>query len=353
MLSESEKWPLFSVVIVNYNGQEHLQRCISSILRSDYPNFEIILVDDGSTDDSVKLVNEIFGVESRLKLILSRVNSGPAKGRNVGSRQAKGEYLAFVDNDTEVDKFWLKEAFRLMNSRSEVGAIQCKLRLMDERDKYDYAGDYLSQFGFLVQRVRLGEIDKGQLDEVVEIFAAKSAGMIVRKDIFNAIGGFDEDYFIYMEETDLCWRIWLNGHSIVFLPTSIVYHKFGTTRKIKSPRSKFLSNYHGTKNYITSMLKNLDTQNLLKILPLHIACWTAIIVRSTTKKRLVEAKLTTKGVLYNVTFFGCIWMKRKVIQSSVRKVPDSYLMPRIMMKQPLTYFFGKLSIAEHWIESLK
>jgi hypothetical protein len=343
MPNESEKWPLVSVVIVNYNGKELLQQCMNSALNSDYPNFEAILVDNGSTDGSVKLVKELFGDDPRVKLILNGRNLGAATGRNMGSRMAKGEYLAFLDNDTKVDSLWLKEAIGLMERGPTIGAIQCKLLLMNERDKFDYAGDYLSQYGFLIQRASFGEVDNGQLDKVAEIFSAKSAGMIVRRDVFNRIGGFDEDYFVYVEETDLCWRIWLNGYRVVFVPTSIVYHAFGNEAKLRLSHTKFLSKYHGTKNYITTLIKNLDTWNLLKILPLHIGSWIGITVWHIMRKRLVEASWVTKGALYNLTHFRCIWMKRKVVQSSVRKVPDSYLLPRIMRKPPFTYFFGKLT----------
>ncbi len=347
-----EKCPLFSVVIVNYNGKEHLQRCISSVLNSDYPNLEVILVDNGSTDGSVKLVDDLFGAEPRFNLILSGKNFGPAKARNLGSERAKGDYLAFLDNDTEVDKLWLKAAFVQMSNQPEVGAIQCKLLLMDERDKFDYAGDYLSQFGFLIQRASFGEPDRGQFDNVVEIFGVKSAGMIIRKNVFNLIGGFDEDYFVYMEETDLCWRIWLNGWTIIFSPTSIVYHKFGNITKILSS-SKFLSGYHGTKNYIMTIIKNSGTLNLIKILPLQISLWIGIVVRHIMYKKLDESKWVAKGIFYNLIYFGRIWMKREVIQSSVRKVPDSFLMPRIMKKKSFTYFASKLSLSEHWVETQK
>jgi GT2 family glycosyltransferase len=346
MIDETKKWPLFSIVIVNYNGQEHLQRCISSALKSDYPNFEIIIVDNGSTDGSIKLLNELFGKESHLTMILNTKNLGPARARNTGSTRAKGEYLAFIDNDTEVDKLWLKEALEILKNRPEVGAIQCKLLLMDEQDKYDYAGDYLSQFGFLIQRASFGEPDIGQFNKIVEIFGVKSAGMVIRKNVFNACGGFDEDYFVYMEETDLCWRIWLNGWTVVFSPTSIVYHKFGNLKKLKLTSSKYLTIFHGTKNYITTMIKNLETLNLLKILPLQIILWMGIALRHIARKKNMEARWVVKGILYNFVFFGRIWVKRDSVQGSVRKVPDSYLMPRIMKRQPLTYFSSKLIRAE-------
>lgn len=336
-------WPLVSVVIVTFNGKEFLQSCLNSVVKSDYPDLEILLIDNGSSDGSVELIKKLFRNYPCIKLICNKKNLGPAAGRNIGVGAARGKYVAFLDDDTEVDPNWLTEAVNVMESDPSIGAAQSKLLLIDQRNKFDYAGDYLSQYGFLVQRVNFEEVDDGQLDEVVEIFSTKSAGMIVRRDVLLNIGGFDEDYFIYMEETDLCWRIWLNNYRVIFIPMSIVYHAFGRKSKLTSTRTKFLTKYLGTKNYITTMIKNLGTWNLLKILPLHIGFWTGIIVWHIMRRRLIEASWVTKGVLYNLTHFRCIWMKRKVVQSSVRKVPDIYIMPRIMRKQPFRYFFGKLT----------
>jgi len=343
MINKQEELPPISIVIINYNGKGFLQRCISSVLNSDYPDFEVILVDNGSTDGSVELVQELFGNDPYVKLILNERNLGPSIGRNMGARMARGKYLAFLDNDTDVDSLWLKEAIRFMEVDPTVGAIQCKLLLMDERDKFDYAGDYLSQYGFLIQRASFRETDNGQLDKVVEIFSAKSAGMIVRRDVFDRVGGFDEDYFIYMEETDLCWRIWLNSYRVVFLPTSIVYHAFGRIAKLSSPYTKFLARYHGTKNYIVTLTKNLDVWNMLRILPVHIGLWFGIVVWHISRGRIVEATWIIKGILWNLIKLKIIWKKRQEVQRRIRKVSDSDIMPRIMRKTTFTYLYSKIS----------
>jgi GT2 family glycosyltransferase len=339
----TQEMPFVSVAIVSHNGRAFLQRCLNSVLKTCYRNFEVVFVDNGSTDGSTKLVMELFGTDPRLRIICKERNLGPAAGRNIGVGVARGKYVAFIDDDTEVDPNWLTEGVNVMESDPSIGAAQCKLLLIDHQDKFDYAGDYLSQYGFLVQRVNFEEVDHGQLDEVVELFGVKSAGMIVRRDVLLHVGDFDEDYFIYMEETDLCWRIWLNNYRVIFIPMSIVYHAFSRKSKLTSTRTKFLTKYLGTKNYITTMIKNLGTWNLVKILPLHIGFWIGIIVWHIMRRRLIEASWIAKGVLYNLTHFRCIWMKRKVVQSLVRKVPDTYIMPRIMRKLPFSYFFGKLT----------
>lgn len=336
-------FPQVSVIIVNYNGKKFLQRCLGSVLSSDYPNFEVILVDNGSTDGSVELIKKLFENDQRVKLILNKRNLGPSLGRNVGSRMAKGEYLAFLDNDTEVNPAWLREAIMLMDADPTIGAVQCKLLLMSDRSKFDYAGDYLSQYGFLIQRASFREKDDGQLDEVIEIFSAKSAGMIVRRDVFEKIEGFDEDYFIYLEETDLCWRIWLNGYKVVFAPTSVVYHAFGDINKLRLMRTKFLSKYYGTKNYITTLIKNLSMLRMLRMLPVHIALWFGIFAWHILRCKIMEAIWVMKGILWNLINFRAIWKKRQEVQHKVRKVSDNDIMPRILKKSSFVYFYDKIS----------
>ena len=342
--------PLVSVVIVNYNDKRHLKPCLSSVLKSEYPFFEVILVDDGSTDGSIDLIRKEFKEELdlKLKIICNKENIGPAAARNIGCIKVNGKYLAFLDSDTKVDSLWLKEVVKLMERNSNIGVAQCKLLLMNRKDKFDYAGDYLSPFGILIQRVEMGQIDDGSLDKVEEIFAVKSAGMIIRRDVFYNIGMFDEDYFIYGEETDLCWRVWLSGYRIVFAPTSKVYHDFNLVLKSSSNRPKSLDKYHGTKNYISSLIKNFGLWNLVKVLPLNLSIWIGISIWYILKRRLNWATYVMKGVLYNLIHFKQIWKKRLRVQYLTRKVPDDYIMSRIMKKTSLTYFYYKVLHPGGW-----
>ncbi len=338
------EYPLVSILIVNYNGKQLLQQCIDSVLRSEYVNYEVIVIDNGSSDGSAELVKRILGDSRKFRLIQNSRNIGPSAARNVGCRLALGKYMAFLDNDTKVDPLWLTRAVRLMEADPTIGAAQCKLLLMQNRDELDYVGDRISQFGFLIQRAKFREVDRGQFDQVVEIFAAKSAGMMVRRDIFFEVEGFDDAYFIYMEDTDLCWRIWLAGYRVVCLPTSVVYHDFDIATSKLSLESKFLVKYHGTKNYVMTLLKNLNGRNLMKMLPSHLVLWTGIAVWHASKKRFTESSWILRGILWNIMNFGTIWAKRREIQNTIRKVPDAELMPRIMRRTNLEYLYNKISL---------
>lgn len=329
------------MVILNHNGGPFLDRCLSSVLATRFSNFEVILVDNGSTDGSVDHVRDTFRSCNKLKILETGRNLGASTGRNIGAKFAKGKYLAFLDCDTEVDGSWLKEAVGLMEQCPTVGAVQCKLLLMSDHSKIDYAGDFISQFGFLVQRLPLGAEDNGVMQETALIFGVKSAGMVTRRKIFEKIGMFDEDFFIYMEETDLCWRIWLSGSQVAYVPRSIVYHAFGQTFKLLSPRTKFLAKYHGTKNYITTILKNAGSSSLVRIISIHLLCWIGIMLWHFGRKRVTEGTWILSAIIYNLQNFRSIWRKRMITQHLVRMVADKAIMPHVMVRISPAYLYWK------------
>ena len=334
--------PLVSIVVINYNAKEYLESCLNSVLNSDYPNFEVIIVDNGSEDGSLEFLEEISKSKPNINVIKNEENLGPSAARNQGIKIAKGKYVAFLDNDTRVRPLWLKEAIKVFEADPKIGACQCKLILDDTDNIIDCVGEYLGQYGFLVHVVTPGEEkDVGQYDIIIEIFAAKSAGMIARKDVLNKIGGFDDDYFIYMEESDLCWRIWLLGYKVTLIPNSIVYHRFGASSVVLPEKINYLVKFHGTKNYISSLIKNFGLWNLVKVLPLNLSLWSGMAVWYVLKRRLIWATYIVKGILYNLVYFKRIWEKRLRVQYLIRKVPDNYIMPRIMKKTSFSYFYNK------------
>lgn len=334
------QYPLVSVVIVNYDGKTYLEQCLRAVFRNNYLNYETIVVDNGSSDGSVQHIEMLFGNTGRLKIIQNHENLGPAHARNQAAKLASGKYLAFLDNDTEPEPGWLVELVKTMEQDPSIGACQSKLLLMSDHRQIDYVGDYLSQFGFLVQRASGGMIDDGQFDAPDEILSAKSAAMAISRDVFNKAGGFDDDYFIYVEETDLGWRVWLGGSRVVFVAGSRVYHAFGTSAKILPGKQNYLSKFHGTKNYIATLIKNLGMLNLARIVPIHIALWVALAIWLALKGQFSDAKYIFQGIAWVMMNFGSVWRKRQRIQH-MRVALDKDIMPRIMRHQNLGYFYQK------------
>lgn len=341
-MNQSQQEPPVSVIIVNYNAKPYIQTCLNSVLKTRYANFEVIVIDNGSVDGSQDYLRSVVRFNPVVKTIYNNKNFGPAFARNQGIKESKGEFVAFIDNDTTVHPDWLKEAVGIFIENSKLGACQCKLIIDGTDNLIDCVGEYLGQNGFLVQIAIPGkEKDIGQYDTITDIFAAKSAGMIARKDVFESIGGFDDDYFIYLEESDLCWRIWLYGYRVVLAPHSIVYHKFGASSLILSDRINYLVKFHGSKNYIATLIKNLELKNLIKILPVHITIWLGVAFVFLLKIQLQSVRYILKGILWNAANYKKLTEKRQLIQSQ-RLVSDKDIFPMIMRKRNFGYFVDKL-----------
>lgn len=331
-----------SVVIVNYNGKKYADACIESILSSNAKDFQIIVVDNDSTDGSVEYLKTKYNkYQDRFKIVTLDKNYGPAKARNEGVKICQGKYICFLDNDTIVHPEWANEAIKAFQENSKIGIIQCKLLLAKEGGGIDYVGEYLGQNGFLIQKAFTGERDIGQYNKRMKILAAKSAGMFIRKKTFDTIGGFDQDYFIYVEETDLGWRSWLAGYINVFIPTSVVYHEFGTSSLILNTEdNERNTKYHGAKNYILTLFKNLSLVNLLNILPKHIILWFGMAWYSLLLGNYKVFLWIHKGILWNLINLKKNLHKRKAIQSQ-RKISDRELFKIIMKNKPFLYYFKK------------
>ena len=332
--------PVVSVVVINVDGLTYLQRCVESVRRNRYPGWEIIVVDNGSRDGSQDWVRGLGADDPRLRLIALPENVGPAKARNIGAAAARGHILAFLDNDTVVDAGWLLPLVAMFDADPSIGAIQCKLLLEAERHRIDYVGDYLGQFGFLIQRSPIGATDAGQCDQRVEVFSAKSAGMAIRRRAFVDAGGFDEDYFIYVEETDLAWRVWLQGYRVVFAPDSVVYHAFGTSSVILGRRQRRLLRFHGTKNYISTLVKNLGPAAAWRIVPLHVLLWLgyAAYLAATGEPR--QAGFLLEGVWWCARHARSLLAKRAAVQAR-RTRGDREVFRHVLRRRSLGYFIGK------------
>ena len=337
-----EKVSLVSVIVINFNGKKYILNCLKSIFNNHYLNYEVIVVDNGSIDSSIKAIKDTFKNKKNLQVLILKKNYGPAYARNQGAKKAKGEYLGFLDNDTLVHPDWIKKAVFEFEKNKKIGIVQCKLLLAQEKNKIDYVGEFLGQNGFLVQIAKGGDKDQDRYNEKLKILAAKSAGMFIRKETFQKVGGFDLDYFIYVEETDLGWRSWLAGYETLFVPESIVYHESGTSTVILGKsKTDFNSKFHGTKNYILTLFKNLGFVNLWKILPIHILLWIGMAWFMFFNGRFQQFIWIHQGIFWNIINFQKNFRKRVKVQKQ-RVISDKDLFKIIMKRTSFSYFLDKV-----------
>jgi len=313
--------PLISIVILNFNAREFSERCLSSVLRTDYPNFEVIFVDNASSDGSVEQIKRKFSYDGRFEIVANERNYGPAQGNNVGARHAdpKAKYLVFLNNDTEVDPHWLRQLINAIDRDETIGAAGCKQLLMANNRMIDVIGTQIDSFGFLYPQGRL-ELDDGQYDEGIrEIFTYGSTALIVRKHVFSRVGGFDLEFFGWYEDNDLCWRIRLAGFRIVSVPKARIYHAVsGSFRKLP----KYKSMYYAERNKITTLIKNYDSFSLLSVMPIVTFFAVCQIVVFSLVKKAYHARAIAKALLWNVMNFRNIWIKHLSVQHEIRTVSD-------------------------------
>jgi len=236
---------IVSIIIPHFNGKKLLENCISSIYKNiRIDNFEIIIVDNGSTDDSVKNIEKLF---SGIKIIRNKNNAGYSGGCNIGAKHANSKYLLFLNNDTEHSKHWIETLINFMDSNPKIFAAQPKILNFKNKKQFDYAGGsggFIDKFCFPFVKGRIFntlEKDIGQYNQPSKIFWSSGAAMIVRSDIFYTLKGFDEVYFAYMEEIDLCWRAQSLGYEIWVIPDSYIYHYGKQTIKENTIKSHYLN----------------------------------------------------------------------------------------------------------------
>jgi len=322
-----KKWPIVSVIILNYNGKIFLNECLTSVLNSSYPNFEVILIDNASTDDSIKLAKERYGNVPVLIIVKNDSNLGFAAGNNEGISYGKGEYVLFLNNDTVVEPNWLIELVSVMESDAKIGAAQSKLLSLADKRTIDSAGDFVDYYGLSIRRGSWGEEDKGQYDRIEEVFSARGAALIVRSKILAEIGAFDADFFLSYEDIDLCWRIRLNGYKVVFVPKSRVYHVGGATTISSS-----VNVFHIEKNRLSTLLKNTPIENLAKYNPLTFTLGEMICDFMFNRPLLLYARI--RAILWVLKNFKKIWCKRLLIQRYVKKI-DHEMVNEYMLKTNL------------------
>ena len=217
--------PMFSIIIPNWNGAKFLPDCLRSLRRQTFDDFETIVVDNGSEDESLEIVRKEFP-EVRV-LPLDR-NYGFAAACNRGAEEARGDVLVLLNNDTEADPEWLEEIERTLQEHPEAGAIASKILLFDKRNVIHSTGDMMGRDGIPINR-GVWEEDKGQYDLYQQVFSACGAAAAYRREMWEELGGFDEDLFMYLEDVDLAWRAQLRGWKTVFAPRAKVYHRLSAT----------------------------------------------------------------------------------------------------------------------------
>jgi GT2 family glycosyltransferase len=296
-----------SVIVLNYNGAAYVEKCLGSVLRNTYPNFEVVFIDNNSPDESAELAMHLFGLDPRLIIIKNSENVGFSVGNNIGFDRTESKYVIVLNNDTEVKEDFIETLFRVAESDERIGSVGCKIVQSDESICY---GPMYMSYGFIVNASKRQTYDK-----ITVNLANCGCAVLYRKSIIDKVGGFEPLFWADWEDHDLGYRLNLVGSKSVYTPETTVLHLGGglslglsEERKIRIFRNKLLT-----------YLKNYEVKNVLLRLPLIFLFTIVKEVLLMIKKGKVFPLL--RGVTAFFKAVKPILSERKLVQR-IRVVPD-------------------------------
>ena len=241
-----------AIMVLNFNGMRWLAKCFSSVMKTDYPRYDVYLIDNGSADGSVAYVAKEF---PSVKVIQNMRNLGYSEAYNSATKQVDADYYVLLNNDTEVlTSSWVSELVSIAESERRVGAVTCKMVAAADHGELDSVGGMGIPFWRGFVDIGRGERDRGQYDRF-EPFAFCGGAALIRKEAFAQVGGFDERLFMYVEDVDLSWRLRLACWSIRLAPSAKVAHYLGGTMGRTVTPMKL---YYCHRNLLRLILKNCD-----------------------------------------------------------------------------------------------
>lgn len=332
--------PGVTVVILNWNGKHWLEQFLPSVVASTYQGMEVLVVDNGSTDDSIDFVRKTYPQVSLLEL---PENYGFAEGNNKAIPHIQTPYFVLLNSDVEVTPNWLEPLVDFMESHPEAAAIQPKILAQRNKEYFEYAGaagGYMDRFGYPFCRGRIFDVvekDEGQYQRPEPIFWATGACCFIRTEVVQKIGLFAPDFFAHMEEIDFCWRALNHGHQIYCEPASTVYHVGGGMLPQGNPRKTYLN----VRNSLACLYRNLPRGKVFGRVIIRLlldGVWGAQL--------LLKGEFKSIGAILrgHFHFYGRLGKLRKQRREIYSKVA-----PRL----PLSGFWNKSIVWAHFVAGKK
>jgi GT2 family glycosyltransferase len=306
--------PFLSIIIPHYNGAHHLITCFNALRAQTYSHLEIILADNGSTDDSVALTRRDF---PEVKILELGQNLGLTGAINRAITQSQGEVIVPLNNDTEVAPGWAQALVDTLCAHPEAGIIACKMLLFDRRDTLHSAGDGFGVNGIPINR-GVWQKDTGQFDGDIYIFGGCGGAVAYRRAMLDDIGLFDEELFMYLEDVDLNWRAQLAGYRVVFAPQAVVYHHLSATG------GGVIASYYTGRNTLFVLAKNLPGPLFRRYWPAIVGAQFKIAIDALRAWRGEAARARLRGQLAGLWGLPKWLAKRKSVQQK-KRVDEGYL----------------------------
>jgi GT2 family glycosyltransferase len=325
------KAPLVSIIVVTHNNQDDIIECINSVLHQNYPNFEVIIIDNASTDRTVKRIRENFGNNERVRLLDSQENTGYAHGNNLGFQQSTGEMIVILNPDLTVDNAWLTVLVECYCRRENAGIVGSSILLFDNPNMINACGNDIHLTGFVLSRFYREDLLKCCREEVVA--APSGASFIFSRKKLNAIGRvvpFDDNRFV-LDYSDIDLAIDFLSHDLLcyVAPSSKVFHKF----RFKMNPQRFFILESGRYQILGHFRKITLVVLLPALLLTELMVWYFIL---RTDRGLIKSKLKVQMSLF--THFRSIFRKNNSI------IKDLKVIQRVMSDIKLYQEVGGQSI---------
>ena len=314
--------PLVSIIVVNWNAKEYLRDCFQSLRAQTFSNFEVIMVDNGSTDGSVEYVQRNF--PGWVRILTNARNEGFSGGNNRGIRAASGKYVVLLNNDAQADPRWLEELVKVAEENPRAGMLACKIYLQGGLKIIDNVGHQIYRDGLNRGRGRL-EADHGQYDQMEEVLFPSGCAALYRREMLEEVGLFDEDFFAYGDDTDLGLKGRLAGWKCLYVPKAIVHHRYSQSSSPYSP----LKAFYVERNRVWIAVKYFPLSVLLEspfhtLLRFFLQGYGALAGRGAAGRFSEEysplklLKVLLKAYLSAVKGLPKMWKKRKEIKRWTR-----------------------------------
>ncbi len=344
----NKEQPLVTVLVLTYNRCDLLKNCLDSVLASDYPNLEFIVSDNGSTEDIEGFVKENYSkkvINQLIQVVRLKQNKGLTGGFNYGYKFCKGKYIMILSNDTRLKKDAISKMVEMVESDPTIGIISPKIIQMKDPLHFHHAGSFITFSGLLYHYGLLQDINDKKYQKSYYVFSCNGAGFLIRKEAAESCGLFEEDFYIYYEESDLSHRIWLAGYSIVYCPSAYLWHLWGATMGA-GPEIW----YYNHRNHISSFIRNLSLPYLfLMLLNFNLLLIFWFILYSLQLRFDISIALP-KAYLWHLMHIKQTLRKRKFIQNKIRKVSDKEIFEKTLVSPGWRYYFIHLKLAYQDIE---
>jgi N-acetylglucosaminyl-diphospho-decaprenol L-rhamnosyltransferase len=313
------KQPKISILVVMYNNEESVDKCLESIQNQTYKNIETIVLDNASSDKSIETAKNEKYKDLDIKFVERNVNNGFAGGCDDAYDVSTGDIVLLLNPDAWMDPDTIEKVVEVFGNHKDVGIIQNKILIAEDLDKLDSAGSFITKTGFLKH---VGYIDaKTHGNEEKYVFAGKGASLFIKREVIQNTFLFNRIFFLYFEDTDVCWRSWLMGKKVLYTPQGVTYHTGGVSAF--KMRSGF-TDFHSFKNRIYSLITNLEMKNLLYILPFHLILCMVISMTYILRGRFGNGLSIFKAILWNIRNLSETLKTRKLIQKQ-RTLSDKYI----------------------------